>query len=97
MQIKKREAWIDCAKLIAMLAVLTDHMYGYAYSSLSIQFAALFAVSLFVLLSGISAGTAYKRQPDISFSSQFGRLKRCSSNTRWQSSLCRPSLTENFA
>lgn len=52
---KQRILWLDCAKFVAMIAVVTDHVYGAAYTNPMIAHASFFSVSLFVLLSGVSA------------------------------------------
>lgn len=73
---QKRIEWIDCAKLIAMMAVVTDHCNGFLYSRPIIANASYFSVSLFVLLSGISTWVAYERGKDISFIGQFEKVKK---------------------
>ena len=73
---QKRIEWIDCAKLIAMMAVVTDHCNGFLYSRPTIANASYFSVSLFVLLSSISTWVAYERGKDISFISQFEKVKK---------------------
>lgn len=50
----KRIKWIDCAKAVAIIAVLTDHCYGILYKNKLILQLSYFSVSLFVLLSGVS-------------------------------------------
>lgn len=53
-QKNERINWIDCAKLIAMIAVLVDHSNNLLYSDVRIAYASYFSVSFFVILSGIS-------------------------------------------
>lgn len=48
------ERWIDIGKSFAIIAVLTDHLYRILYSRRSIQYFSWFAVSLFILLMGVT-------------------------------------------
>lgn len=50
-----RSLWIDFAKYIAIIAVVTDHTYGFLYENQTIAYASFFSVSLFILLSGLSS------------------------------------------
>lgn len=50
----KRCRWIDFAKFVAIIAVMTDHMRGVLYSSDKVQIITFFSVTLFVLLMGIT-------------------------------------------
>lgn len=50
-----RIEWIDCLKFIAVVAVFMDHTWGFLYNSTTFQRTSFFAVSLFVLLGGITA------------------------------------------
>lgn len=50
---EERTKWIDVAKAIAIMAVMTDHMYYTLYSSQSIVYATYFSVSLFILVMGL--------------------------------------------
>lgn len=52
--IRKRIKWIDCAKAIAIIAVVVDHCYGILYADARIANASYFSVTLFVMLSGLS-------------------------------------------
>ena len=52
---KKQVVWINCAKLIAILAVMTDHVYSILAPGASFQYVTWFSVSLFILLSGMTA------------------------------------------
>lgn len=47
--------WIDFAKSVAILAVLTDHLECIVYTNHKIAIASYFSVSLFVILSGITS------------------------------------------
>lgn len=50
-----RIKWIDCAKAVAIIAVVLDHCNGLLYTNALIAQSSYFSVSLFVLLSGMSA------------------------------------------
>lgn len=56
--------WINCGKLIAMLAVITDHLYGIVYEDYNIRLVSYFSVSLFVLLSGVTAFYSLEKNKD---------------------------------
>lgn len=58
--ISKRVNWIDCAKAIAIFAVIIDHCNGTLYTNPQIAQASYYSVSLFILLAGISAGLSFK-------------------------------------
>lgn len=47
--------WINCAKAAAILAVLTDHTMDILYTNYKIQWASFYAVSLFIIVSGITS------------------------------------------
>lgn len=51
----KQIHWINCAKLIAILAVMLDHLHGMLYEHDGMQRMTHFAVPLFILLSGITS------------------------------------------
>lgn len=72
----KREEWIDCAKLVAIAAVIVDHCNGFLYTKPIVATASYYSVSLFVLLSGVSLQIAYERG-GVEFHSRisFRRLK----------------------
>ena len=55
MKSEGRKAWIDAAKFIASMAVVIDHTYKYLYVNSDIAVGSRFSVSLFILLSGITA------------------------------------------
>lgn len=54
-----RERWIDIAKTIAIIGVLTDHLKGTLYSTNSIQRISFFSVTLFILLMGITTYNSF--------------------------------------
>lgn len=51
---KKSVVWIDCAKFLAILAVLIDHGKGILYEGETIQYISFFSVSVFFFLSGMT-------------------------------------------
>lgn len=44
--------WINCAKFLAVFAVLMDHTHGVLYTNQHIALASYYSVSLFILISG---------------------------------------------
>ena len=44
--------WINCAKFMAILAVLLDHSFGTLYTSERLIWASRYSVSLFIIISG---------------------------------------------
>lgn len=60
---KNRITWIDCAKYCAIVAVAVDHSYTRLYQSQYIAYASYFSVTLFILLSGLSAWYSYLNRP----------------------------------
>ena len=67
--------WINCAKLVAILAVMTDHTYSLLYTDLGINMLSYFSVSLFILISGILCYFSIKRHND-SILKTFFRLSK---------------------
>lgn len=55
MNAKKHLKWIDGTKFIALMAVMIDHTAGVLRYSQRIQLISFFSVSLFILISGITA------------------------------------------
>ena len=51
---KKSVVWIDCAKFLAILAVLIDHGKGILYEGETTQYISFFSVSVFFFLSGMT-------------------------------------------
>lgn len=47
--------WINCAKFLAICAVLMDHMKGIVYQSENLQYISFFSVSAFMFLSGMTS------------------------------------------
>ncbi len=52
---KVRIQWINCAKFVAILAVLVDHSYSVLYTNRDIAWASYFSVSLFIMISGMTS------------------------------------------
>lgn len=71
---KERIKWIDCAKAVAIVGVVIDHCNGVLYKSPLIAQASYFAVSLFVILSGISAVYSISNKA-IDYKYQFKRVE----------------------
>ena len=67
--IKKAERirWIDCAKTIAIMAVLVDHTNGILYTNQDIATASYFAVSLFVILSRMTSISVLRAERTFSY------------------------------
>lgn len=59
----KKIHWINCAKFIAILAVLTDHTYNILYANKDYRILSYFSVSLFILLSGQTAYLSICKNP----------------------------------
>jgi len=60
-EIEKRTNWIDCAKSLAILAVLVDHTNGVLYENEHIAFLSYYSVSLFILISGYLCYNSYTK------------------------------------
>ena len=56
-----RVLWLDFAKLMAIIAVMTDHSKSILYNSNNIQICSFFSVSVFILMMGISSYWSYRR------------------------------------
>ena len=55
MEKKVEVRWINCAKFVAILAVMTDHLNHVLYTSQDVAVASYFSVSLFIILAGMTA------------------------------------------
>lgn len=55
MQKTEQIKWLNCAKAVAIIAVLIDHTTGILYSSQTIATASYFSVSLFILIAGMTS------------------------------------------
>lgn len=53
MAAKQQFLWIDCAKCMAILAVMIDHTNGLLYHNSDIAYASYYSVTLFILISGM--------------------------------------------
>lgn len=51
----KQIQWINCAKVVAILAVITNHVDGIVYSRNDVLWGSFFSVSLFILLLGLTS------------------------------------------
>jgi len=58
----KQLKWINCAKCVAILAVLVDHTNGVLYTNQNIAMASYFSVSLFILLAGVTIHWSNERK-----------------------------------
>lgn len=72
-QEQKRIKWVDCARAVAMIAVVVDHCRYLLYTSSYIAQSSFFSVSLFILLAGISVKMASLRKKR-TFSNQFKKF-----------------------
>lgn len=52
---KSQIDWLNCAKFMAIFAVMTDHCNGLLYSNYNVAWASYYSVSLFVLISGMTS------------------------------------------
>ena len=57
----KQIKWINCAKFVAIFAVMIDHTGGILYDNQSIKIGSYFSVSLFILISGMLCYSSNKR------------------------------------
>lgn len=73
---KERVQWIDCAKTIAMIAVVVDHCYGILYSTPAIAQMSYFSTSLFVMLSGISVWISVQGGKQLTFRKQLNKISK---------------------
>ncbi len=61
---KRNIVWIDCAKFLAIAAVVTDHSKGILYEGEALQYAAFFSVSAFLFLSGMTCYFSLERRKE---------------------------------
>lgn len=61
MPVRTPANWIDCAKCLAIVAVIVDHTNGILYKDTDIAFLSYFSVTLFVLLSGMTSFFSNKK------------------------------------
>lgn len=69
-----RVVWIDCAKLIAILAVLVDHCNKILYDSEVIFNVSHLSICMFVFLSGLSLEFSRRGREPVRFSHQLRRI-----------------------
>lgn len=71
--VQEKILWIDCAKLIAIFAVIVDHTRNILYTNAEIQTISFFSVTVFVFLSGITSYYSVERHQDRNFVYEIGR------------------------
>ena len=71
---KKRILWIDCAKLVAIMAVVIDHAYAFLYANANVRYLSWFSVTLFVLLSGVSCYYQFQNGTLFNLKTQIKRI-----------------------
>ena len=59
--------WINCAKFVAVLGIITDHTYGHIYTNPGINMLSYYSVSLFILISGILSFVSIQRHNQSEF------------------------------
>ena len=57
---KSRVYWVDFAKFMAILGVMTDHCRGILYTSDSVQYLSFYSVSVFIIMMGITTYWSYR-------------------------------------
>ena len=58
---EERSKWIDCAKFLAIAAVLVDHSRFILYENQMIQIASFYSVSLFIIIAGMMSFRSISR------------------------------------
>ncbi|MBR5361129.1 MAG: acyltransferase family protein, partial [Lachnospiraceae bacterium] len=58
----KRNIWIDIAKTVAIIGVVLQHLWGWAYDNEFVYNVILYAVPLFVLIGGYNLMDSYLRK-----------------------------------
>ena len=61
---KKEVKWVNCAKCVAILAVIIDHTKGVLYTNDNISYLSFFSVSLFIVISGMMSYLSNDRRKD---------------------------------
>lgn len=59
---KENIMWIDCAKALAIFAVLADHVKGILYQNETIQYISFYSVAVFFFLSGMTSFYSLKNR-----------------------------------
>lgn len=75
MEQRKEIKWINCAKMMAILAVMTDHTIGVLHNNNNIALASYFSVSLFIIISGMMSFSSNERH-ELSWFQTFVRSSR---------------------
>lgn len=57
----QRAYWVDFAKLIAILAVLTDHTSGILYANQRVTIYSYFSVNVFIIIMGVTSYWSYSK------------------------------------
>ena len=70
-----RITWINCAKCVAILAVLVDHTYQRLYDNQDISKLSYFSVSMFILLAGMTTYMSIENHP-MGWMKNFFRLSK---------------------
>ncbi len=61
---KRNILWIDCAKFLAIVAVVVDHSKGILYEGEAVQYAAFFSVAAFLFLAGMTSFYSLERRKE---------------------------------
>lgn len=59
---RQRRNWVDVAKFVAIIGVLTDHSYLVLYKNECVSYSSFYSVSLFVLMMGVVAYWSMERE-----------------------------------
>ncbi len=73
---KKEIKWINCAKLVAILAVMIDHTNGILYTNPDIAMLSYFSVSLFIIISGMMSFFSNERHEELKWFQIFIRSSK---------------------
>lgn len=74
--LNQKQEWIDFGKSLAMIAVILDHTAGVAYKNSLIQYHTMFAVSLFILLAGITSSISISNSAKVDIGFFVNRTKK---------------------
>lgn len=72
---QKEIKWINCAKFMAIIAVLVDHTNGILYTNYNIALASYYSVALFILISGMMCWESNRRH-DLNWIHTFVRASK---------------------
>lgn len=73
--LKRPVNWIDCTKVLAILAVIIDHLKGIIYENITIREISYFSVSVFVFMAGITSFYSWTRKNNV-FHTLITNIKR---------------------